>query len=367
MKSHFWKIAVSLALAVLLLYFFVRGIDPHKTRDAVLAASPSWLAASLGLGVLTFLFRALRWTWILRPVARVRFLPAFRATAAGFAANNLPGKVGEILRPALLARSERLPFSPLLASVALERVFDGASVIFYLSIALWAKPSPGISLGLVGLIPAGVLVALILVTVFAVFRRRQTERLLEKIWRRLPSRVQPRVEAFAVTFVDGLASLKSPGLLVAITAGSLGMWLVINVQIYSVLRAFHLDLPLTGAFVVTSAAVLGLAVPTPGGLGSYQTAVAETLKRAFGVPSDAAAGVAILAWATSFVMITMIGLTLLVFSPGRRALDDAARETGTRDRAAGAPEGSAVDANRRKGEDIVVTPPPQNPRRPASP
>jgi glycosyltransferase 2 family protein len=326
MRSHAWKIGLSLILAGLLLYLFLHGIDPRKTREVVLAASPGWLATSLGLGVLTFLFRALRWTWILRPVARVRFLPAFRATAAGFAANNLPGKVGEILRPALLARSEKLPFSPLLASVALERVFDGASVISYLLIALWRKPSPSVSTGLVGLIPAAVLLALVSLTVFAVFRRSQTERLMEKVWRRLPARIQPRVEAFCATFVDGLASLKSPGLLAAIVVGSLAMWGVINLQIYSVLRAFHLDLPIPAAFVVTAAAVLGLAVPTPGGLGSYQTAVAETLKRAFGVAPEPAAGVAILAWLTSFVLITLVGLTMLVFSPRRHPIAEAERE-----------------------------------------
>jgi uncharacterized protein (TIRG00374 family) len=332
MRSHAWKIVLSLVLAGLLLFFFLRGIDPQKTRQAVLDASPGWLAASLALGMLTFLFRALRWTWILRPVARVRFLPAFRATAAGFAANNLPGKVGEILRPALLARSQKLPFSPLLASVALERVFDGASVLFYLLLALWLKPSPEVSLGMVGLIPAGVLLALVLITVFAVFRRRQTEKILEKLWRRLPAKIQPRAEAFCVTFVDGLASLKSPGLLMAILLGSLAMWLVINLQIYSVLRAFHLDLPLSAAYVVTAAAVLGLAVPTPGGLGSYQTAVAETLKRGFGVARETAAGVAILAWATSFVLITLTGLTMLVFSGRRRELDRAAEEESSRRR-----------------------------------
>ena len=43
------------------------------------------------------------------------------------------------------------------------------------------------------------------------------------------------------------------------------MWFVINVQIYCVMRAFDLGLPLTAAYVVTTAAVLGLAVPTPGG------------------------------------------------------------------------------------------------------
>jgi glycosyltransferase 2 family protein len=332
MRSHAWKIAVSLVLAGLLLFLFLKGIDPRKTKEVVLQASPAWLASGLGLGIVTFLFRALRWTWILKPVARVRFVPAFRATAAGFAANNLPGKVGEILRPALLARSEKLPFSPLLASVALERVFDGASVIFYLLIALWRKPAPGVSVGMLGLIPAAVLLALVSLAAFAVFRRAQTERFMERIWRRLPVRMQPRIEAFCATFVDGLASLKSPGLLAAIVAGSLGMWLVINLQIYSVLRAFHLDLPLSAAFVVTSAAVLGLAVPTPGGLGSYQAAVAETLKRAFGVAPEPAAGVAILAWLTSFVLITLIGLTMLVLFPGAPSLAEAERKKAEADR-----------------------------------
>src|SRR5215470_1599386 len=170
MRSHAWKIAVSLILAGLLLFVFLKGIDPHKTKEVVLQASPEWLATGLGLGIVTFLFRAMRWTWILRPVARVRFVPAFRATAAGFAANNLPGKVGEILRPALLARSEKLPFSPLLASVALERVFDGAAVVFFLLLALWLKPSPQVSLGMIGLIPAAFLLVLVALAAFAVIR-----------------------------------------------------------------------------------------------------------------------------------------------------------------------------------------------------
>ena len=66
------------------------------------------------------------------------------------------------------------------------------------------------------------------------------------------------------------------------------MWFVINVQIYCVLKAFALPLPLPVAYVVTAAAVLGLAVPTPGGLGSYQVAVQIALTDVFGVTRTAA-------------------------------------------------------------------------------
>src|SRR6266498_701326 len=306
MKSHRLKIFFSLALTAGLLFLFFRGVDAGKTREAIVAASPGWLGASLVLGLLTFFLRAVRWTWILRPVARVPVGPAF-------AANNLPGKVGEVLRPYLLSRSRKLPFSPLLASILLERVFDGASVIFFFLLAMSAGVTrSGGSARIV--LPAAVLALLVAGVLFAVFRRTQTERLMELVWRRLPERLQPRAREFAGTFVDGFASLKSPGLLLSIVAGSLAMWFVINVQIYFVLKAFALPLPLSAAYVVTAAAVLGLAVPTPGGLGSYQVAVQIALTDVFSVTRTTATSVALVACATSFVFITLIGLGFFLFS-----------------------------------------------------
>ncbi len=313
MKSHRLKIFFSLALTAALLILFFRGVDAGKTGEAIAGASPGWLGASLVLGLLTFFLRAVRWTWILRPVARVPVGSAFAATAAGFAANNLPGKVGEVLRPYLLSRSRKLPFSPLLASILLERVFDGASVIFFFLLAMSAGVTrSGGSARIV--LPAAVLALLVAGVLFAVFRRTQTERLMELVWRRLPQRLQQRAKEFAVTFVDGFASLKSPGLLLSIVAGSLAMWFVINVQIYFVLKAFALPLPLSAAYVVTAAAVLGLAVPTPGGLGSYQVAVQIALTDVFSVARTTATSVALVAWATSFVFITLIGLGFFLFS-----------------------------------------------------
>jgi uncharacterized protein (TIRG00374 family) len=330
MKSHGLKIALLLVLTAVLLYFFFRGVDLGKTREAILGASPAWLAASLVLGLLTFFFRAVRWTWILHPVARVPVWPAFAATATGFAANNLPGKVGEVLRPYLLSRSQNLPFSPLLASILLERVFDGASVIFFFLLAM------GIGLPRSGggfarlLAPAALLAVLVAAVLFAVFRRTQAERFFEKMCRWLPARFQKRATEFALTFVDGFASLKSPGLLIAIAGGSLAMWFVINVQIYCVLKAFALPLPLSAAYVVTAAAVLGLAVPTPGGLGSYQVAVQIALTDVFSVARTAATSVALVAWATSFVLVTVLGLAFLALPGGRGGVKETAdgrRET----------------------------------------
>lgn len=313
LRSRTVQIVVSLSVTALLAAFFLRGLALREIGRQIASADSGWLLASVVMGIATFCLRALRWTWLLRPVAEVPFYPAFVATAFGFAANNLPGKVGEVLRPAMLARSRKLPFSPLLASVLLERVFDGASVVFFFMIAAATGLPNSRGFGKL-LVPAVLLLVLVAVVLFAVFRRAATERFLEKLWRRLPERFQPRARSFAETFVDGFASLRSPRLLLLVTAGSLVMWLVINVQIYSVIRAFHLDLPFSSSFVVTAAAVLGLMFPTPGGLGSYHVAVQLALTDVYGVARDTASGVALLAHAISFVPITIIGITLFALS-----------------------------------------------------
>jgi len=164
---------------------------------------------------------------------------------------------------------------------------------------------------------------------FAVVWRGATERLFEAAFRILPERWRPVARRIAHTFLDGFASLKTPRLAVLVAAGSLAMWLVINVQIYCTMRAFGLTLPLSAAYVVTTAAVLGLIVPTPGGVGGYHAAVQFALTNVFHVPVATATGVALIAHAVSFVPISIIGFALFAGSPRRReGIRELQRETG---------------------------------------
>jgi len=334
-------VALSILLAAGLLAFFLSRANLSEIGRQIAQASPAWLAISTLLGLGTFLLRALRWVWILRPVGRVPFFPAFSATAVGFAANTvLPARAGEIVRPALLARERRLPFSALLASILFERVLDAACVLFFLLLAIIAGPpssAHGSAFGALAkgaVVPALLLAAVIGVSLFAVFRRASTERFFERLARRLPARIAPRASAFAATFLDGFESLRRPRLSLLVVAGSLLMWLVINLQIHATLKAFGLALPLSAAYVVTAAAVLGLAVPTPGGIGGYHAAVQVALTDLYGVPVAAASGVALLAHAISFVPISLVGFALFAASPmrkeGLKELAEEPREAGTR-------------------------------------
>lgn len=328
-KRRTWRrglqVAISLALAGGLLAFFLSRVDIAEIGRQIARAEPAWLLASGLLAIVTYLARAQRWIWILRPVARVPFYPAFLAMAVGFAANTvLPARAGEIVRPALLARERKLPFSALLASILFERILDAASILFFLLLAILEGPPPQArsrafeALARSSAVPALILVGVIGVSLLVVFRRSATERFFERIARRLPRKLVPRAQAFAATFLDGFQSLRDPKLSLLVVAGSLGMWLLINVQVLCVLKAFGIALPLSAAYVTTAAAALGLAVPTPGGIGGYHAAVQVALTEFYGVPVAAASGVALLAHAISFVPITVIGFALFAASPMRK-------------------------------------------------
>jgi uncharacterized protein (TIRG00374 family) len=323
LSSRRFQAVASIVLALGLFAFFLSRVPLGDIARQITAASPAWLAATVLISLSTFVLRAVRWVWILRPLARVPFFPAFRATAIGFAANTvLPARAGEILRPAILARERALPFPALLASIVFERILDAMSQLFFLGLALATGPSGGamgsFASGRIRWVVAAIAAAAIGVALFAVLWRAATERFLERLFRPLPERFRDVARRIAHTFLDGFASLKTPRLALAVGASSLFMWFVINVQIYCTIRAFGLDLPLSAAYVVTTAAVLGLAVPTPGGVGGYHAAVQFALTNIFLVPLAAATGVALLAHAISFVPISLIGFVLFAASPSRK-------------------------------------------------
>ena len=350
-RSRRFQAGVSIVLAVGLVAFFLSRVRLADIGRQIAQASPGWLLASTVVSLLIFVARAVRWTWILRPLGHVPFMPAFRATAVGFAANTvLPARAGEVIRPALLARERGLPFPALLASIVFERILDALAQLLFLGIALSsgdAGQSGVLSSGRIRWVVGGVAAVAVAVALFAVIWRPATERLLERAFRILPQRARPIAGRIAHTFLDGFASLRTPRLALLVGLGSIAMWGIINVQIYCVMRAFGLSLPLTAAFVVTTAGVLGLAVPTPGGVGGYHAALQFALTDVYGVPLDVATGIALIAHAVSFLPISIIGFAFFAASPWRREgishlgntetsgreTGDGRRETGRQERA----------------------------------
>ena len=71
---------------------------------------------------------------------------------------------------------------------------------------------------------------------------------------------------------------------------SFPLWLAIAAETWAVTRAFGIDMPFTGTFLLQALLVIGVAVPTPGGVGSYHEAYRFGVTTFFGAPNDAGGG-----------------------------------------------------------------------------
>src|SRR6266542_918466 len=116
--------AINLAIIVLLV-IFARTINWHQAWDSMRNASLPILAAAIGVNLLSVIIKGIRW-WLFLRAAGIRSLPlALRATIAGAGLNNvLLANGGDAARVVFVSRASGTSSATVLASLALERMFD---------------------------------------------------------------------------------------------------------------------------------------------------------------------------------------------------------------------------------------------------
>src|SRR5215510_8262417 len=92
------KTLLLFVLAVLLVWWFGRGLNWAEVRDAVSHADFRYLAAATLTVSLTYLLRTYRWQALLKPLARASLRDLFIANVVGFSAFFLLGRAGEVVR-----------------------------------------------------------------------------------------------------------------------------------------------------------------------------------------------------------------------------------------------------------------------------
>jgi len=138
-----WPLRAGLIVSAVCLCYFFRGVRLGDMGRAVLQIQAGWLAPALLMGFTLYAIKSYRWRLLLAPVAKAGFWRLMRASLMGFMANCiLPGRVGEIVRPAMVAAGGGVRFTSALATIVVERVFDLASVVFYLALALFLLRQP---------------------------------------------------------------------------------------------------------------------------------------------------------------------------------------------------------------------------------
>lgn len=106
------------------LYVAVRALDWRALFDTLRHAHPGYTGLGLASLLAYFVVKALRWRFLVSPFARPTALQLLPSVLAGLAGNYVFPHAGEIPRAVLAAKLLNAPASALLASVAIERIFD---------------------------------------------------------------------------------------------------------------------------------------------------------------------------------------------------------------------------------------------------
>jgi hypothetical protein len=281
LPARWQNMMLNLGISLFFLDFVFAELNLANVGQALAEANYLMLIPSTILVLIHLYFRTLRSQSLLKPMGRAPFWPTFRALVIGITANViLPARVGEFLRAYVLGRSTGLAKTGVFATIVLERILDGLTVILVLVVVL------ALGINSPVLRQAGVMGAILYLGALAVLvvflaQRQWANTVTHKL---LPPHIARPVLNILDGFLSGLAILKSPRDWGWVLLWNLCTWIPIPLSFWFALKAFNFgtDIPWQAPVLILPAMALALTIPgAPAGVGLVQFAVKLTMDATF--------------------------------------------------------------------------------------
>lgn len=289
---------VGLLIGGVLIWVLFRDTDWAEVGRSIKNIHWGWLAIAHVPLAFSFVFRIIRWSYIVNSVTPTSIRNLASATQIGFLANfTLPGRVGEAIRALVLTRLSNIPFSKSFAYVALDRVTDLFGLIAVMLVAIFAyQPAadviiPATTFGTPDDItfPANLYrsgaasMGLLMFSIIGSFVMLYIKKdffigIVEKVAGVFSKKLADLGVHLLSHFADGLAVFKSPKDMFLSIFFSLLTWTMPVLIFYATLKAFGIDAPWYTPFVMQSILSVFIAVPgAPGFVGQFHVPIVITL------------------------------------------------------------------------------------------
>jgi uncharacterized protein (TIRG00374 family) len=290
---------------------FARKVNWGEAWDAMIHASLPLLVLAITANVTTLVVRGVRWWLLLRETGAPSFWLAMRATFAGAGLNNiLIANGGEAAKVMFVARTTGVPTSTVVATAALDRLFDPLGFVGLLAIGTFIIPFPE---EIDQLRWPAVIVALAMFALLiwlAVRAQDPSATALSAADVEQPTRWRARVHRWFAEFGREMRGLASGPKLIWLVVLTILAWLTQLATFAFAARAAHAHLPVAGSLAALLATNVSLIVrATPGNVGFFQFAYALATAP-FNVSTGDAVAVSILIQALQILPITLIGVAL---------------------------------------------------------
>ncbi len=303
-----WKLWVGLVISVVFLTLALRGLDLEHFWQTLRSANYWWLLPGIAVYFVTVWVRTWRWHYMLRHITPIPTAQLFPVVVIGYMGNNVyPARAGEVLRSYVLRRKAGVAMSASLATVVLERLFDGLVMLLFVFATLPFAPLPPIYRMLVIVLSILFGIALLLFFIVAARPERLSRAYAWFVDRMLPARLRPRVHGLFDRFVIGLQSLRSPREMGLIFLSSSLIWLGETLKYWVVMHAFPFSVSFPVLMLMTAVVNLVTTIPsTPGYVGTFDAAGIAVLTQ-FGVEQAIAAGYTLVLHVALWLPITALG------------------------------------------------------------
>ena len=315
-----WKIWVGVLISIVFLWLALRGLKLGDFWQAVRSANYWWILPGIAVYFIGVWVRAWRWHYLLGSIKKIPTRTMFPVTCIGYMGNNIyPARAGEVLRAVILKRKEGVSISASLATIIVERIFDGVVMLAFVFVNLpeLAKVAAADS-GFVGDIQtlslwgAGIFAATLLFFLLAAMFPKVTARFGQWfIDRLLPKRIREKTSGIMHKFIDGLASLHSPGNVLMVFLTSVLIWLLETIKYWFVMHAFNFQVSFFALMLMNGVVNLATTIPSaPGYIGTFDAPGIAVLT-AYGVEQSIAAGYTLVLHVALWLPITLLGAWFL--------------------------------------------------------
>ena len=311
----FW---LGIGVSVFFMALLFRKIDFNQLLSALVKVDYRYILLAILLTFFSYFLRAVRWRYIIIPEKRISLSSLYSATIICYMANNLlPARLGEFVRAYILAQREGLQTPTVFASLVIDRLFDGFTVMLILLFTIFTLRLPHGMAEAETVLRTGGLVTFILyavVVAFLVLLKRQTVRTLSWtgiLLKPFPQKLSERIIPLLGSFIGGIKLSSNTGHIAAILLSSMAVWIFCVIPVDLVLQGFGVHLPITAAMFILVMLVFAVMVPaSPGYIGTYHYACLKGLS-ALGIPESMAVSIALVLHATGFFPVIIAGFYYL--------------------------------------------------------
>jgi uncharacterized protein (TIRG00374 family) len=303
------QLFISIAVAVVCLYFAFRGISFSQLYAALRLAHFTWIFLGLSVYTCGYLFRNWRWQILIHPIKKVGYFSLLGPLFIGFFANNiLPFRIGELVRAHITGQKIKISGSASLGTIFLERICDMIAFLSTFIAAALFFPFPTDAKRAAALLAffTTIAVAMLLLGIRYQKHLRQWIKRLS-----LPEKWEIKIQTMVENFIQGISGMHELRYVASALAVSLIVWTLEGTTLFLIVHAFPVAFSWPQAFFLLFFMGLSVTLPqAPGYVGTMEFFGAKALQW-LGIPAEMGLAIILTIHAAQFLYIVIVGCLAL--------------------------------------------------------